>query len=114
MILQATFGASKMRSRPFARAEPIKLLYSTLPKRQFNALQDYVVDFAPFPEGGFPKALVNSQGQVNGCMDDSGPWLAAAGLSIECGCDSRGTAFRDVGRRRFDPGVLGEWRGRGK
>ena len=80
MILQATFGASKMRSRPFARAEPIKLLYSTLPKRQFNALQDYVVDFAPFPEGGFPKALVNSQGQVNGCMDDSGPWLAAAGL----------------------------------
>jgi hypothetical protein len=58
---------------------------SPLPERHLDTLQDYVMDFAPLPEGRLPETLINCLRQVKARMDDFGPPLSASGLCWSAG-----------------------------
>ena len=38
-----------------------------------NAFKDDIVNFAPFPEGGYPQPLIKGLGQIEAGMNNTGP-----------------------------------------
>ena len=70
-------------SRPaFASLQFLHGRIAALPEREFDALQDEIVNLAAFLERGLPERLINALGQIDARMDNIRPGPAASGLAL--------------------------------